>query len=60
MHLGGTRTHDALSFARTEIFSEVNGARLNRAKIAFVITDGKSYEPALTTAEAEMVCIPLT
>ena len=55
MHLGGTRTHDALNFARRELFSEVNGARPNSAKIVFVITDGKSYEPSLTAAEAELV-----
>ena len=57
MHLGGTRTHDALNFARRELFSGVNGARPNSAKIVFVITDGKSYEPSLTAAEAELVSI---
>ena len=55
MHLGGTRTDEAIRFARQELFSELNGARRNSAKLAFIITDGKSYNPPQTSIEAEMV-----
>lgn len=55
MHLGGTHTDKAINFARTEMFADYNGARVNSAKLAFIITDGKSYDPSLTTIEAEMV-----
>ena len=55
MHLGGTKTAEAIRFARQELFAEANGARTNSAKIAFIITDGKSYEPESTEIEAELV-----
>jgi len=57
MHLGGTRTDEAIRFVRQEVFSELNGARLNSAKLAFIITDGKSYDPPQTAMEAELVSL---
>ncbi|XP_067929075.1 hemicentin-1-like [Watersipora subatra] len=54
MHLGGTQTAKAIRYARQELFVEMNGARRNSAKVAFVITDGKSYDPEQTTIEAEL------
>lgn len=55
MHLGGTRTGEAISFARRDLFSEVNGARMDSAKLAFIITDGRSYDPMQTAIEANLV-----
>lgn len=50
---GGTNTADALKYARETSFQNVNGARSNAAKIAIVITDGKSTSSIATSAEAQ-------
>lgn len=50
---GGTNTADALKYARETSFQTVNGARGNAAKIAIVITDGKSTSSIATSAEAQ-------
>lgn len=50
---GGTNTADALKYARTTSFLPANGARGNAAKIAIVITDGKSQSPPATAQEAQ-------
>lgn len=55
MHLGGTQTAEALHAMRTNLFDPQNGARVNSPKIAFIITDGKSYEPDATNLEAKLV-----
>ena len=50
---GGTNTADAIKYAREVSFQAANGARSNAAKIAIVITDGKSQSPVSTSAEAQ-------
>jgi collagen type VI alpha len=50
---GGTRTHEALSFMRTNSFLPSNGARNNVPRIAIVVTDGQSAFPAATKIEAD-------
>ncbi|XP_061197993.1 uncharacterized protein LOC133206079 [Saccostrea echinata] len=50
---GGTNTADALKYARETSFQTANGARNNAAKIAIVITDGKSTSTIATSAEAQ-------
>ena len=44
---GGTNTADAIKYARQTSFTAANGMRQNAAKIAIIITDGKSnrYTP---------------
>lgn len=52
---GGTNTGDALKYARQTSYLAANGARNNAAKIAIVITDGKSNNNAATSAEAALL-----
>ncbi|KAH9509509.1 hypothetical protein Btru_046066 [Bulinus truncatus] len=48
-----TNTADALDYARTNSFTTASGARPNVGKIAVVITDGNSNEPARTATAAQ-------
>ena len=49
---GDTNTASALRFARTQMFTEKNGARRGIPHIVIVITDGKSNNPQITQQEA--------
>ncbi|KAK7493781.1 hypothetical protein BaRGS_00014922 [Batillaria attramentaria] len=50
---GSTYTHLALKYAADTAFTAANGARPNAAKIAIVITDGKSSNDAATAQQAQ-------
>lgn len=52
---GGTNTADALKYARQTSFTTANGARAHSAKIAIVITDGKSNSAGATANEANLL-----
>ncbi|XP_021364449.1 uncharacterized protein LOC110457477 [Mizuhopecten yessoensis] len=52
---GGTNTADALKYARETSFTAANGVRPNSAKIAIVITDGKSNSAGATANEANLL-----
>ena len=49
---GGTNTHLPIRTARELMFTAANGDREDIPNLCIVLTDGESYEPELTAAEA--------
>ncbi|XP_052786251.1 cartilage matrix protein-like [Mya arenaria] len=49
---GTTHTAEAIKYARETSFSTANGMRANVAKVAIIVTDGKSNNAAATASEA--------
>ncbi|WAR12942.1 CO6A6-like protein, partial [Mya arenaria] len=49
---GTTHTAEAIKYARETSFSAANGMRANVAKVAIIVTDGKSNNAAATASEA--------
>ncbi|KAH3775135.1 hypothetical protein DPMN_176532, partial [Dreissena polymorpha] len=50
-----THTDEAIKYARETSFSAANGMRGNAAKIAIIVTDGQSNNPAATASEAALL-----
>lgn len=52
---GGSNTGDAINYARDHMFSSQEGARSNVPRIAVLLTDGDSNDPAAAIAAANKV-----
>ena len=50
---GGTATHLALDSAQSDSFTSSRGVRTTAARVAVVLTDGKSNNERLTALEAQ-------
>jgi uncharacterized protein YegL len=52
-HSGLTLTHKGLPYVRTDILNVTNGRRPDALPFVIVMTDGRSYIPPITKAEAK-------